>query len=158
MFSVIAYLGSILLANILVSQYHLIHLGWFVFPAGAPVIGLTFSARDFVQRRYGKWKCWIWMGVACLITTAFNPKLAVASFGAFVVAEGADWLIYLALEKRPMSHRILTSNLISTPLDSAVFVVLAFGWSWPPIIGQAIIKFACSLLVLPFLRSYKQVH
>ena len=66
MIEVIAYLGSILLANWLVITYHLIGHGqeimpWLpiTFPAGAAVIGLTFSARDFVQRKYGHGWTWV---------------------------------------------------------------------------------------------------
>lgn len=153
--SVVVYLGSILLANILTSHFQLIDVGFMVFPAGTPFIGLTFSARDFVQRRYGKWKCWIWMGIACLLTTIFNPSLALASFSAFAVSEGCDWVIYTLMEKKPMSHRLIVSNLVSTPLDSATFGILAFGFQLAPIIGQIIIKFAFSLIALPFCNRRK---
>ena len=155
MMYIVFYLGGILLANLLVHWFGLIHVGLLVFPAGAILIGLTFSARDFVQQKYGKWQCWIWMVVASLITLLFNKQLAFASIASFLVAEGLDWLIYIIFEHHPMSHRIIASNIISTPIDSAVFVSLAFGFGWQPIIGQTIVKFVSSMLVLPFLKYSK---
>jgi uncharacterized PurR-regulated membrane protein YhhQ (DUF165 family) len=158
MIEVLCYLGSILLANWLVVTYHLVGQGqaimpWFpiAFPAGAAIVGLTFSARDFVQRRYGHSWTWVWMLVATAITAVFNTKFAFASGTAFLVAEAIDWLIY-SLSKRPFAQRIILSNLIGTPLDSVVFVCMAFGWNWAAIWGQTLVKFASSLLVTPFVR------
>ena len=152
--SIILYLASILGANWLVIQYGIIDLGFIMFPAGAVLIGLTFSARDFVQRRYGKWGAWVWMLVATGITVVFNQKIALASGTAFLVAEGIDWSVY-TISKRSFRQRIILSNLIGTPLDSLIFVCLAFGWVWPAIWGQTLIKFLSSLMVIPFIRSKK---
>jgi len=157
------YLGSILLANWLVITYHLIGSGqeimpWLpiTFPAGAAVIGLTFSARDFVQRKYGHLWSWVWMIVATIITALFNKKFAFASGAAFLTSEALDWLIY-TITKRPFSQRIILSNLIGTPVDSVVFVCIAFGWNWSAIWGQTLVKFVSSLGVIPFVRSRNSV-
>jgi uncharacterized PurR-regulated membrane protein YhhQ (DUF165 family) len=144
---VILYLSSILFANLLVIQFGIItHFG-LTFPAGAYAIGLTFTFRDMVQRRYGKWKCWIWMGLASLITVWFSPEIALASVSAFLISEGVDWLVY-TLVPGSFTKRVVLSNLIGTPLDSVVFVLLAFGPVWPAMWGQTIIKLVMGLLVL----------
>ena len=88
------YLGSIILANILVHTFGIVTVLGLTFPAGAVAVGLTFSARDFVQERYGKFGCWAWMLVASGLTFAFNQQLALASVCAFFIAEFSDWLIY----------------------------------------------------------------
>ncbi len=88
--SAIFYLGSIVLANMLVHTLGIITVFGLTFPAGAVAIGLTFSTRDLVQERFGKYGCWLWMLVAVVITFAFNRQLAIASVCAFVVAELAD--------------------------------------------------------------------
>lgn len=147
---ILFYLGSILLANYLVIQFGIINLGFIMFPAGAVCIGLTFSARDLVQRRYGKWGAWLWMLIATGITILFKPKIAVASGTAFLAAEAMDWLIY-TFTRRPLAERIFLSNLLGTPLDSLIFVTMAFGFIWPAIWGQTVIKFLSSLIVIPFL-------
>ena len=154
MWSVVFYLLSILFANLLVIKYGIINLGFIMFPAGAVLIGLTFSARDFVQRRHGKWGAWLWMIIATLITVLFNQKIAFASGTAFLVAESLDWLVY-TYSDRPFWQRIVLSNAIGTPVDSVIFVTLAFGWFWPAIWGQTIIKFVSSLGVLLWLVDRK---
>jgi uncharacterized PurR-regulated membrane protein YhhQ (DUF165 family) len=143
------YLGSILLANLLVIWFGIVKIGPVVAPAGALVIGLTFSARDFVQRSWGKWPAWGWMVTASIITMFFSRDVAVASVAAFLASEAVDWLVYI-LVGGPLRRRIFWSNLFGTPLDSLIFVPMVFGWIWPAIIGQAIIKLLGSFLVLPF--------
>ena len=150
--SVIFYLGSIILANLAVNTFGIVTLLGISFPAGAALIGLTFSARDLVQERYGKFGCWGWMLAASAITVAFNPNLALASLAAFLIAEFCDWLIYTSVPGG-IGKRLALSNLIATPLDSLIFVLLAFGPLWPAIFGQALIKALSSLLVLPFLKE-----
>ena len=61
MFEAIFYLGSIVVANLLVMHYGIVQMAGLTFPAGAIAVGFTFTARDLVQRRFGKWGCWIWM-------------------------------------------------------------------------------------------------
>lgn len=152
--SAVFYLGSIVLANILVHALGIVTVFGLTFPAGAVAIGLTFSTRDLVQERYGKYGCWLWMLVAVVITFAFNRQLAIASVCAFVVAELADWTIY-TYARGNIEKRLILSNLVSTPLDSVVFVLLAFGPVWPAIWGQAIVKMVSSLLILPLLKNGK---
>lgn len=152
MISALLYLLSILGANLLVIKYGVISLGWLTFPAGAVLIGLTFSMRDFVQRRYGKWRCWWWMLLATVITTVLNLNLAVASGAAFLISEACDWYIFTTT-RLPFKKRIFWSNLLGTPIDSLFFVTIAFGFSLPVIVGQTIVKFVSSLLVLPFVRG-----
>lgn len=158
MFSVIFYLGSILLANILVNQFGLVHHFGLTFPAGAYAIGLTFTARDFVQRRWGKWQCWIWMIVASGITVLFAPKIAFASVCAFLISEGVDWLVYTFLSTSFLK-RILMSNILGIPLDSLIFVWLVFGFNWSAIWGQTLIKILCSFVILiPYYYNKKNIN
>ena len=152
--SAVFYLGSIVLANVLVHTLGIVKVLGLSFPAGAVAIGLTFSARDFVQERYGKFGCWGWMLAASLVTCAFNRQLALASAGAFLISEFSDWAIYTTC-RGGLVKRLLLSNLISTPIDSLVFVLLAFGPVWPAIWGQTLIKLVSSLLVLPLIKEGK---
>ena len=154
MTSIALYLSGIITANILVHTFGIVKIGPLMFPAGAVMIGLTFSFRDMVQQRYGKWQCWIWMFVASGITLLFNPQLALASVSAFLIAEFIDWAIF-TFTGGTFQRRLILSNLIGTPVDSFVFVTLAFGFYWPAIWGQTLIKFASSLLVLFFIKNTK---
>jgi uncharacterized PurR-regulated membrane protein YhhQ (DUF165 family) len=94
------------------------------------------------------------MAAACLITTLFNWSLALASFAAFLISESVDWFAFKSL-RMSFRKRIYISNAFSTPLDSMVFVWLAFGWFPEAMIGQAVIKYLSGLLVLPFVKDRK---
>jgi len=146
------YLVSIIIANLFVIWFGIVHVAGLTFPAGVVFVGLTFSFRDFVQRYWVYYVCWIWMLLATGITFIFNQQVAIASVCAFLVSEGVDWFAFKTL-KMPFRKRIYISNLFSCPLDSLIFVSIAFGWYWPAIWGQAIIKYASGLLVLPFIRN-----
>ena len=146
------YLGSIVIANLLVMNFGIIEVAGLTFPAGAAAVGFTFTARDLVQRRYGKWGCWLWMLAAAALSALFSPTLALASLGAFVVAEGLDWAVFTAT---PLSfrNRAILSNIVGTPLDSVIFVYLAFGPVWDAMWGQTIVKLASSLLIVLLVKN-----
>lgn len=155
MFEAFFYLGSIVVANLLVAYFGIIQVAGISFPAGAVAVGFTFTARDLVQRRFGKWGCWIWMLAASAISAIFSPTLALASLGAFVVAEGLDWAVFTA---SPLSFRgrVIVSNIVGTPLDSIIFVYLAFGPIWDAMWGQTIVKLASSLLIVFLIKNAQE--
>lgn len=148
----ILYLLSIIMANVLVIQFGIVSIGPLMFPAGAVMIGLTFSLRDLVQRQFGKWRCWYWTFAAAAISAVFSLDVAVASVTAFLVSEAVDWAVF-TFTGGNFRRRVLLSNLIGAPLDSTIFVALLFGWFWPAIIGQTIVKFISSLAIVPLLRN-----
>jgi hypothetical protein len=78
-------------------------------------------------------------------------RIALASCVAFAVAESCDAILYQAIHRRPWLERSNTSNLLGATLDSAVFVSIAFGWSWEIIFAQVCAKvaggFVWSLLI-----------
>lgn len=147
----ILYLLSTIMANVLVIQFGIVSIGPLMFPAGAVMIGLTFSLRDLVQRQFGKWRCWYWTFAAAAISAVFSLDVAVASVTAFLVSEAVDWAVF-TFTGGSFRRRVLLSNLIGAPLDSTIFVALVFGWFWPAIIGQALVKFISSLAVVPFIK------
>ena len=146
----LAYIFSVLLANIFVDYFGIVTVCGLTFPAGVIFVGLCFSFRDFAQRYWGVWKIWLFIIIATIITLFMNWHIALASVSAFLISEFIDWLIF-TITKKDFIHRIWISNTVSTPIDSVVFVVLAFGWNWEAIYGQAIIKYISSLMVIPFI-------
>ncbi|MDD4081774.1 MAG: VUT family protein [Sphaerochaetaceae bacterium] len=152
----ISYILSIIIANILVDYFGIVNFLGLTFPAGVVLVGLTFSFRDFVQKYWGTWKIWFFIIIAAFITLFMNWQLALASVSAFIVAETIDWLIF-TITKKDFVQRILLSNTLSTPLDSILFVFLAFGWNWDAIWGQAIIKYLSSLIVIPIIIYCKRI-
>jgi uncharacterized PurR-regulated membrane protein YhhQ (DUF165 family) len=69
-------------------------------------------------------------------------KIALGSFAAFAVGETWDTLVYARLRGQAWLMRSNTSNLVGAALDSAIFVSIAFGWSWPIVFGQFCAKVA----------------
>jgi len=151
-----AYVLSIFIANVLVSYFGIVKMFGLMFPAGALMIGLTFSFRDFVQRYWGPWKTWFFIGISAVITLFMNWQIALASVAAFLISEFTDWLVFI-ITKKKFIHRIWISNLFSTPLDSAIFVIIAFGWNFDAIFGQTIVKYISGLLVIPFIIRYNKI-
>lgn len=163
-FSAGAYVLSIVLGNIFVILFGMGTLMLLktadpnqvyfslTFPLGAMWIGLTFSFRDFVQRFWGHKKCWIWMVAATFITYFFNAQVAIASIVSFIAAEAIDWIIFYLLRHKSLKVRLIVSNLVSCPVDSILFVTIAFGVVWysEAVWGQALVKYSFGLIALVF--------
>lgn len=81
-----------------------------------------------------------------------GPRLFAASFLAIIMAETADTEIYHYLRERSWTVRVLSSNLVSVPMDSILFNVVAFAGIFEPmmlcqiIFGEVVIKYSISAL------------
>lgn len=162
--SALVYVVSIVLGNVFVILFGMGTLMLFstanpdniyfslTFPLGAMWIGLTFSFRDFVQRFWGHKKCWFWMLIATIVTYFFNAQVAIASIVSFIAAESVDWFIFYLLRHKTLKVRLIVSNLVSCPVDSILFVTIAFGVAWysEAVWGQALIKYSFGLVALLF--------
>lgn len=117
----LAYVGVILILNFGFSYVPMVDLGFGMFSPMAIVAGAVFVIRDFAQREAGHLVL-VAMAVAALLTFALaDPFVAIASVLAFGVSELTDWLLY-TVTKKPFHKRVLLSSLISTPVDTAVFL------------------------------------
>jgi uncharacterized PurR-regulated membrane protein YhhQ (DUF165 family) len=84
------------------------------------------------------------------------PALVVASVSAFLLAELADLTVYAPLHKKRMMTAVFVSGVVGSFVDSAVFLLLAFG-SVQFIEGQFLGKMwmsAAAIPVLFLLRRY----
>lgn len=155
------YIVSILLGNLFVIWFGIIHVFGISFPAGAIWIGFTFSVRDFVQRFWGH-MVWYFMLLCAVLTVALSWQVAVASAVAFLGSESVDWLVFTLMKNRSMKTRLAVSNTFSCPLDSLLFVTIAFGWNIPVILGQALVKYLCGYLAWPTIdaseRWYQKIQ
>ncbi len=94
--------------------------GWAFNPVTI-VTGLVLVVRDFAQREVGHWVL-VAMAIALVLTAlAAGPKLALASGGAFAIAELVDWALF-TLTKYRLSTRVLLSSAIAAPLDTTIFL------------------------------------
>lgn len=98
-----------------------------------------------------RWVGWEWLaqGLAMLRESTF--RVLLASFSAIVLAEAADTEVYHQLRRRSWVVRVLRSNLLSIPLDSLLFNLVAFAGIFPwamllsIVFGEVVIKFLVSL-------------
>ena len=132
-------------------------LGGFV-SIGTLFFGATFTLRDRIHRR-GRRAVYATIGAALLVNVAVAAALGTpariiaASFVSIALAEAADTEVYQRLLGRAWMVRVLGSNLVSAPLDSALFVLLAFGGVLPLaqalglIVGDTLVKLVVGALV-----------
>lgn len=180
-FLIAVYIGAELVSNITAGR--LVQLGPLIFPGAIFLYSLTFTLRDAVHTA-GGWqtaKALLWGGLAAntllagygLLVNAlpkpgfFNDSAYQAVFGstfrvvlasllAYLVSTALDALIFERLKSRGVATQVIASNAVSTTLDTAIFVTLAFAGTGAPLLnlmlGQIILKMLISLLLIPLVR------
>lgn len=141
---IIAYLAAIVAANLLVATFG----PAVVIPNALVLIALDLVSRDRLHEAWagrGLWpRMFALIGVGGLISYVLNMAagpIAVASCAAFASAGLADAAVYHLCRRMPWLHRANLSNVAGATLDSAVFVLLAFGPAmWPLIPAQIAAK------------------
>jgi uncharacterized PurR-regulated membrane protein YhhQ (DUF165 family) len=126
----IYYFTAVVAANLGFTYIPLIPIpGGEMFAPMSLLVGFIFVLRDFAQKELGhKVLAVMFAGVVVSYLLA-DPYVAVASALAFAVSESVDWFVY-TVSKKPMKDRILISSAISTPIDSAVFMLMVGFFSW----------------------------
>ena len=157
MIYLIAYAGSIVAANWLIQTFGLIPVGWgLMAPAGVLAAGVSFTLRDLVQDRMGRWWTLGAIGAGALLSLAVSDaRFAVASGLAFLASETADMLVYSPLRKRNWLGAVFASNVVGLALDSALFLLLAFG-SLDFLAGQVVAKLQVTLLAVAVLWLWRR--
>ena len=131
------YVASVALANLTLDIF--VTLPWLgVFTFGTLFFALTFTFRDRVHHLSNS-KTFVYQTIAAtalvnVIAAYFTDtpwRFIIASFIAIVLSETADTEVFHAFKTKSWTRRVLTSNAISVPLDTAVFVLIAFYGSLP---------------------------
>ncbi len=96
----------------------------------------------------------------------FVPRITVASILAELVSELLDTEVYHFLARRiPLRHqwlRVLGSNGVSLPVDSVIFVTLAFAGTMPfadvasVALGQIAFKLAVTVISIPLIYLVRE--
>jgi uncharacterized PurR-regulated membrane protein YhhQ (DUF165 family) len=87
-------------------------------------------------------------------------RIVGASLAAFIVSETIDNGLGTWMRGRfPEAARVIGTNLVSTPLDSLIFIVLAFGTGRLDLVkGQFVAKMAATVLVgLPLVLAGRRL-
>jgi len=133
----VAYVASVVAANLTLDVFlDLPVFGTFTF--GTVFFAATFTFRDRVHHLSAS-RAWVYRmiawcavaNVAAAAATGTPMRYIVASFTAILLAEGADTEVYHRLRERSWAARVLASNAVSVPVDTVVFVAIAFAGSLP---------------------------
>jgi uncharacterized PurR-regulated membrane protein YhhQ (DUF165 family) len=125
-------------------------------PSGVLVIGLALVLRDVVHKELGARVALaaIAVGVAASALVA-PPALVLASAAAFGLSELADMAVYQPLHRRSMMLAVALSGVVGSIVDSALFLLLAFG-SLQFMSGQVIGKCLATAAALPFIAIWRR--
>ena len=153
------YIGAVLAANYTATWFMPLPVFGMV-SVGTLIFGVTFTQRDRVHR-YGRKAVYGMILVAAIgmvlesLFLGVEWRIILASFIAIVLSEAADTEIYHQLLHRSWLQRVAGSNLVSIPLDSLLFNLIAFGGVFAPamltaiIFGEIVAKFTtCALAAL----------
>jgi len=149
--SMIIYIAAVLVANYTATWF--IPLPVFgMVSVGTLVFGITFTQRDRVHR-HGRRAVYLMIFIAAVgmvlesLFLGVEWRIITASFIAIVLSETADTEVYHKLLRRSWMQRVIGSNLVSIPLDSILFNVIAFLGVFQPgmlvaiIFGEIVAKF-----------------
>ena len=149
------YVACVYGANWAIQRYGVVPIGLGLYaPAGVFFAGLVFSLRDWLQESGGR----LWVVAAILVGAALSAllsgPLALASAVAFLVSELLDYAVYTPLHKRSWIGAVVLSNTVGTVVDSALFLVLAFG-SLDYLSGQVVGKLYMTALAVALMLVYR---
>lgn len=123
-----------------------------MWPPMSLAVGFIFVIRDFAQREVGH-RILVAMLVGGIISWFMaSPDVTVASVAAFAVSELLDWAVY-SFTHYPFSQRILLSSIISTPIDSAVFLGMIGLFSLPGVILMTASKLVGAFVIFLLVRQ-----
>lgn len=145
------FLGCILLANYVTTEYGLIPVGFgLMATAGTYLAGLTFVLRDTVQDLLGKAATIALIVVgAALSYFISDPFIALASGVAFGCSEIADQAIYTPLRESGYIRAAVASNVVGSVVDTLLFLWIAgFGITGQVFAGQVVGKVTVTVAVV----------
>ncbi|MCZ7855021.1 VUT family protein [Agrobacterium salinitolerans] len=126
-------------------------------PSGVLIIGLALVLRDMVHEAGGAKAAIAAIFIGGILSAFFAPPaLVLASVLAFVLAELADMFVYSPLREKRLGLAVFASGAVGALVDSAVFLMLAFG-SLEYVEGQVVGKIWMSLLAFAFIAARRRM-
>lgn len=120
-------------------------------PSGVLVIGIALVLRDYIHERGGSAVAFAAIVVGAALSAMVAPwSLVIASGVAFLLSEIADLAVYAPLRERRLYLAVLLSGAVGALVDSAIFLLIAFG-SLDFVIGNTVGKFWASCAALPLI-------
>ena len=147
--ALLAYVASVVLLNFGFSDVPLIPSEVGVFSTMAILAGLVFVLLDYAQRQAGHYVLAGMVAGTLLSYLLASPFVATVSAIAFIVSELADYVLY-TVTKKPFHQRVLISSLVSTPIDTVVFLAGISQFS----VGTFILMVASKMAAAVFMWVY----
>lgn len=141
---------------------HKLAVGLFLIPAGAFLIPVSLLLRDGLHVWHPRSAIWAALGVGAVASALFSlsvARVAMASTVAFTIAFGVDMWVFGRLKKYDLPTRMRASNWFSLPVDTVVFVPLAFAGQFPLgalILGQVVAKILMTEVAVGAFWVYQQ--
>lgn len=129
-------------------------------PSGVLMIGLALVLRDLVHEKGGARAALGAIGLGAILSALVAPAaLVIASVTAFLLGELADLGVYTPLRRRGLWLAMFMSGVAGAIVDSALFLMLAFG-SLDLLEGQVVGKLWASIAgaVLLAMHARRKVH
>lgn len=158
MIYVVLYILAVVAANLTAGI--VINLFIAQFALGTIFFGAIFTLRDLIHNKLGRKYAYIAIALAflCTLILSFMGSvpfgILIASLVALIISESTDTEIYHKLKNKSWIFRVLASNSVSIPLDTIIFVFIAFYGVWPlaliisVIIGDIVVKFIISSIIM----------
>lgn len=142
-------------------------IGWGMgAPSGVVLIGLMLTIRDGLHERIQPSGMAAVIFIASVVSAVVAPPaIALASGATLAVAETADALVYQRLRRQGRMWAAAASNLVSSVVDSVLFLLIAFGLqtaiegSWALTVGKleaSLVTLVIFALVTSLLRPRRQ--
>ena len=157
--SLVLYGASIVAANWLIQHVgrvvlpggmHLVPVGFgLLAPSGAYAAGVTFVARDVVQRTRGRRWALGAITAGTVVSVLVSPRLALASGSSFFFSELADFGVYTPLQRRYFVLAVFASGVVGSAVDSVLFLSIAAIPLAAALPGLLLAKLWVQLLALP---------
>lgn len=141
----VIYIGSVVLANWLVTRYGLISVGFgLVAPAGTFAVGGVIMTRDLLQDAAGRLVILAAIVTGAALSWAVSShQIAVASGVTFLLAELLEFAVYTPLRRRAgwgtgeWAGVVALANVTGALADTLLFLHLAgFPVTWGTVGGQ----------------------
>ena len=129
--------------------------GGVIWPPITIFVGFVFVVRDFAQREIGHYVLGA-MGIGVVFSYLMaGPEVALASAVAFLISEMADWAVY-SFSKLPLSQRVIWSSVISTPIDTLIFLSMLGFFSVTGAAVMTLSKLVGAIIVWWLIRRREQ--
>lgn len=154
---ILAYVAGVVFVNCLFTIIPPVVLpGGELWPPASLAVGFVFVLRDYAQRSLGHKVIFAMLAGGVVSWFMAGRDIALASMAAFLVGEFMDWGVY-TYTGRPFSQRILLSSLVSTPVDSIVFLALLGMFSLPSVLIMTFSKLVGAVAVFLLVRRRERL-